>query len=64
MMEAPTSPMMRHRKASSGKGSRWMSALTSGKTPYAQQTQPATHAKTERKSGWFSEMPFMKGRPL
>ena len=46
----PTSPITLKRKASSGKASRWIIVLSSGKTPHAHAAQPTTHAKTERKS--------------
>eukprot|EP00967_Tisochrysis_lutea_P149863 scaffold288964_cov27-Tisochrysis_lutea.AAC.3 len=63
-IEMPTSDMTFQRNSSFGKGSRWIRALSCGKAPHAQTAQPATQAKTERKSGWFSEMPFIQGRPL
>ena len=48
---APTRLITFQRNASSGKGSRWMSALSSGKAPHAHAAHMATTAKTERKSG-------------
>ena len=30
---------------------------------HAATMTPAMHRKTDRKSGWFSNMPFIQGRP-
>ena len=62
--EASTRPTISNLNWSSGNGERWMAALTSGSTFQAQRQMPPMLTKSERKSAWFSDSPFIQGRPL
>jgi len=62
--DASTSPMIWKRNASSGKGARCTKAFASGITFQAASETPATDKKRERNKAWFSDRPFIQGRPL